>query len=78
MTDVLLPYNKYLVPDLVLGELIRICLEEDRAAQRLFHVMEKRGHLIDEEVPRMRRYLHTLRVYETEIRMRKQARGLYE
>lgn len=73
-----LPYNKYLIPDLVMGELIRISLEEDWCAQRLFKVMESRGYLTDTEVYRMRRYLHTLRVYETEIRMRQQARGLYE
>lgn len=72
-----LPYNKYLIRDLVMGELIRISLEEDWSAQQLYRVMEQRGYLTPTETYRMRRYLHTLRVFETEIRMREQARGLY-
>ena len=75
--NIQLPYNKYLVPDLVTGTLIRMALAEDWSAQRLFHVVDKRGYMSDDEVPRMRRYLHTLRVLETEIRMRNKARGYH-
>ena len=77
VANVDMPYNKYLIPDLVMGTLIRISLAEDWSAQQLYRVMESRGYLTPTEVSRMRRYLHTLRVYETEIRMREQARGLY-
>ena len=72
-----LPYNHWLVPDLILGELIRMYLTEDWLAQQVYNVIDKQGFVNDEQVPRMRRYLHTLRVLETEIRMRKQARGYH-
>ena len=72
-----LPYNHWLVPDLILSGLIRMYLTEDWSAQQVYNVMDKQGFVNDEQVPRMRRYLHTLRVLETEIRMRKQARGYY-
>jgi hypothetical protein len=55
-----------------------MALEEDWQCQQLFNVMNKRGHLNEDEVPRMRRFLHTTRVLETEIRMRKKARGYHD
>lgn len=73
-----LPYNEHLVPDLVLGHLIRMCLAEDWEAQQLFNVIDKQGFVDDTQVPRMRRYLHTIRLFETEIRMRTKERGYHE
>ena len=72
-----LPFNHLLVPDKVGYKLTELALEEDWRTQQLFALLDKRGYLTDEEVPRMRRYLHTMRILETEVRMRQQARGYY-
>jgi hypothetical protein len=72
-----LPFNKYLVPDKVGYKLTELTLAEDWRTQQLFAILDKRGNLTEEELPRMRRYLHTMRILETEVRMRQQARGYY-
>lgn len=72
-----LPYNEYLGVDKWLRLLNKMYLEEDWLAAQLFTTIDKRGYLADEEVPRMRRHLHLLRVLETEIRMRHKARDYH-
>lgn len=72
-----LPYNKQLVRDKVCVKLEDMSLEEDWLAQQLFTTIDKRGCIAAEEVPRMRRHVHVLRVFETEARMYYKAGGYH-
>ena len=78
MGQLRLPFSPYGVVDLVTHRLTEMALYEDHIGQLIFAEFDKPGGADNEEnVYMMRRFLHTYRVLETELRMRYKARGYH-
>lgn len=73
-----LPYDPSKVGDFITWRLTELALMEDWVGQLLFNKMTRTGKLHPgDETGMMRRFLHVMRLLETELRMRYKERHYY-